>query len=359
MTDPHHLERLDQGVDAWNAWRRDDPDARPDLAGADLARRNLRGIDLARANLRGATLDRATLVRACLDAADLRRTGLARATLREATLVHANLREATLHHAELRGARLDGADLSLASFRSASLQNARLRQATLRRSDFLGATLTGSDLSGARLAETGFADTSLKSAYGLASCRHLAPSTVDHRTLERSGGLPRPFLEGCGVPGALIDEYLRETGAETSTCFISYSAADETLARRLRGDLETRGIGCFLACDDMLAGDKILECVQREIAGRERMLLILSAASVASEWVEREVKHGLYEEQRRRATVLMPLTVDDAIEHTSEAWALTLRIDREIDDWHDWNEPSTYRVKLQRLITALTTDRDW
>jgi hypothetical protein len=34
MPNPDHLKALQQGVDAWNAWRK--PDITPDLGGADL-----------------------------------------------------------------------------------------------------------------------------------------------------------------------------------------------------------------------------------------------------------------------------------------------------------------------------------
>ena len=45
MADPAHLALLDQGVDAWNAARRQAGDL-PDLEGADLSGRLLAGIEL-------------------------------------------------------------------------------------------------------------------------------------------------------------------------------------------------------------------------------------------------------------------------------------------------------------------------
>ena len=40
MANPEHLAKLKEGVEAWNQWRRDFPDVRPFLNGADL-----RGVD--------------------------------------------------------------------------------------------------------------------------------------------------------------------------------------------------------------------------------------------------------------------------------------------------------------------------
>ena len=41
MANDDHIAQLRKGVDAWNAWRDENPDIRPDLAGADLHSANL------------------------------------------------------------------------------------------------------------------------------------------------------------------------------------------------------------------------------------------------------------------------------------------------------------------------------
>ena len=72
MANEEHVARLKQGVDAWNAWRREPPDARPDLHGADLHGADLRGAHLMLANLSGAILRGAASVWAL----GLKRSGL-------------------------------------------------------------------------------------------------------------------------------------------------------------------------------------------------------------------------------------------------------------------------------------------
>src|SRR5215510_11219760 len=74
MANDEHVALLKQGVDAWNAWRRYNPDIRPDLSEA-----NLSGADLRRAHLYGANLTRADLSEADLSGADLRRADLSEA----------------------------------------------------------------------------------------------------------------------------------------------------------------------------------------------------------------------------------------------------------------------------------------
>lgn len=63
MADEEHVALLKQGVDAWNAWRDENPDVSPDLSRTDLARANLRKANLVRAKLYGSDLARANLSR--------------------------------------------------------------------------------------------------------------------------------------------------------------------------------------------------------------------------------------------------------------------------------------------------------
>ena len=66
-----HLEKLREGVEAWNAWRAENPEIRPDLIDAYLNGANLIGAKLIGANLRGANLIGADLNGANLNGADL------------------------------------------------------------------------------------------------------------------------------------------------------------------------------------------------------------------------------------------------------------------------------------------------
>jgi uncharacterized protein YjbI with pentapeptide repeats len=61
MANDDHTAQLMRGVPAWNAWRDENPDIRPDLNGADLSQANLSEADLRGADLRGADLSGANL----------------------------------------------------------------------------------------------------------------------------------------------------------------------------------------------------------------------------------------------------------------------------------------------------------
>src|SRR5215831_10849453 len=67
MANQEQLERLRQGANVWNAWRKEqDPNFHPDLSGADLSGANLGGADLTGARLSDANLSVARLMGADL-----------------------------------------------------------------------------------------------------------------------------------------------------------------------------------------------------------------------------------------------------------------------------------------------------
>src|SRR3954470_10188672 len=91
MANEEHVALLKQGVDAWNAWRRENPNVSPDLsranlAEADLSKEKLLRADLSEVNLLGVNLRGADLFRA-----DLFRASLLRSDLSKANLCGANL----------------------------------------------------------------------------------------------------------------------------------------------------------------------------------------------------------------------------------------------------------------------------
>src|SRR5262245_10390514 len=96
MANDEHVALLKQGVDAWNAWRRYNPDIRPDLSEANLSGADLRRAHLYGANLTGADLSGADLSEAGLSGADLSGADLSKADLSEAPLVSADLTGADL-----------------------------------------------------------------------------------------------------------------------------------------------------------------------------------------------------------------------------------------------------------------------
>ena len=74
------------------------------------------------------------------------------------------------------------------------------------------------------------------------------------------------------------------------SCFISYSSKDDAFAKRLYADLQSNHVRCWFAPEDLKIGDRIRTGIDEAIRVHDKLLLILSKSSVASGWVEREVK---------------------------------------------------------------------
>jgi len=344
MANPEHLQNLQHGVEAWNVWREQNEVIRPNLAKA-----NLGGADLG-----GANLDRANLAEADLGGANLGWAYLHEATLTGINFTRANLVQAYLGWATLTGATLDEAN-------------------------FTGATLAGANLIQGRLFETVFSNTDLTAVRGLETCQHHGPSTLDHRTLAKSGPLPLAFLRGCGLsdweieatkllqpgltPIQINDIVYRIYGLRADpliqfySCFISYASQDHVFVERLHGDLQNKGVRCWFAYEDMKIGDRIRDTIEQQIRLRQKLLIILSAASIASAWVEDEVEAALEEERvsPERRTVLVPIKIDSAVEDTNRAWARTIKRTRHIGDFTHWADNDAYQEALARLLRDLST----
>jgi hypothetical protein len=150
MANSEQLQKLNEGVDAWNQWRKRNPYVNIDFQDANLYEHDLQKVDLSNAFLLQATLTGAYLMEAVLTKASMDRVDL-----EDANLSKANLAEAQLSNGNLRAARLCGANL----------RNADLRNANLTDADFADANLSGANLSGATLVETNLEGANLSGCF--------------------------------------------------------------------------------------------------------------------------------------------------------------------------------------------------
>ena len=360
MADPEQSGRLRSGTEAWNAWRRQAPDRRVDLSwtnlqladvsGALLSGANLSNANLLGADLRGAILSKSNLSGALLSGANLSRADLSKAILHGADLTEVDLSAANLSGADLSGANLSEADLSRTNLGAADLSEADLSRALLSR-----ANLDGADLCRSRFLATIVSDVDLSGCKNLAAIHHVGPSSIDIHTLQRSGTLPLAFLRGVGLPDTLI-EYLPSLlnqAIQHYSCFISYSSQDDAFAHRLHADLQDKGVRCWFAPEDMKIGAKIRDTIDNAIRLRDKVLLVLSETSIASDWVEDEVDKAFEEERHRGGVVLFPVRLDDTVMETKEAWAAKLRRSRNIGDFRAWKEHDAYQAALKRVLRDL------
>ena len=306
MAIQEHIEILLQGVDTWNKWRRKNLDLYPDFSGA--------------------------------------------------LLIVADLSGANLSNADFGNAILSGAN-----FRGSNLKGANLSGAKLSETDFSGADMDGANLSKAEMSRTTFGNIDLSVVKGLEAVDHRGPSTIGIDTIYHSNGkIPETFLKGAGVSDTFIT-YIRSLigqPIEYYSCFISYSSKDNVFAERLYADLQSKNVRCWFAPEDMKIGDKIRPRIDEAIRIHDKLLLVLSAQSVESDWVEKEVETAFEKEEQQKRLVLFPIRLDDAVlcTTTTQAWAADIRRTRHIGDFRKWKQHDDYQKALNRLLRDLKAE---
>jgi uncharacterized protein YjbI with pentapeptide repeats len=352
MSNTEHLAILKQGVTVWNEWRETHQKFQPDLRESELA-----GARLSGANLCGVDLVLTDLTNADLSYANFQWAHLSRAILEGADLQRATLHDVDLKRTKLQKANLGFSWLSSASFSGADLCDAILRGAQIGSVDFSGADLTGTDFTDAALDGATFANVDLSQVKGLETVTFQGPSTIGIDTVYLSkGNIPEIFLRGAGVPEDLIT-YMRSLVGkpiEFYSCFISYSSKDHEFAERLHADLQSKGVRCWFAPEDLKIGDKFRTRIEESIRLYDKLMVVLSENSIQSSWVEEEVEAALEKErQHSGTTVLFPIRLDDAVMETKQAWAASLRRTRHIGEFNDWKNHDRYKKAFDRLLRDL------
>jgi hypothetical protein len=319
MANPEHLTILEQGVEKWNQWRKETPDTTPELTWADLSRARLNKINLSNTDL-----------------------------------TSADMFAAVLSEADLSGAKLSGTNLSWANLSNVNFSGAMLNAAKLN-----GANLNEADFSHAEVGYTTFGENDLRVVKGLDKIRHIGPSTIGIDTLFKSGGrIPEFFLRSCGVPEQFITYIPSLVGQAIQyySCFISYSSRDQAFADRLYADLQSRGVRCWFAPEDMKIGDRFRIQIDESIRVHEKLLLILSENSVASDWVEKEVETAMEKERESRKPALFPVRLDDSVNAIKSGWAADVRRTRHIGDFSKWKSHDEYEKVFERLLRDLRVE---
>lgn len=329
MAKNEELELLLRGVDAWNDWRANTPELKPDLSMADL-----RGAHLPKANFFRTNLHGANLLGASLTGANFRA---------------ANLSNAYLIGAHLMGAALSGANLSWTDMFRADLQSA----------NFFGAILTHTNLTEAKLGYTIFANSDLRTVRGLDTITHRGPSAISIEAVYLSNGsIPENFLRGVGVPDDFITFMRSLTGQaiEFYSCFISYSSKNHEFAERLHADLQDKGVRCWFAPEDLKIGDRIRLRIDESIRLHDKLLLVLSEESVKSQWVEQEVETALAREREQNRIVLFPIRLDESVMGVNSGWPWLIKNTRHIGDFSLWKDHDSYKDAFARLIRDLKAE---
>lgn len=190
---------------------------------------------------------------------------------------------------------------------------------------------------------------SLRLPTDLAGIQYMPVGRADSSNLLRSVA---PVAEGiarvAGNLGLRTDK--RE---DFYSCFISYSSADKDFAVKLHDDLQQVGVRTWLDAKEMSAGERILDQIDHSIQAHDKILVVLSRASIGSSWVEQEVRRASELERHRKEPVLFPIKLDDANLHAEATEALQKLRTRYILDFSEWQDTAQYRRSFSKLVRDL------
>ncbi len=280
--------------------------------------------------------------------------------------------------ANLSQADFTGANLIYADLRKANLRDTNFRRADLGYADFTGANLVGAifirailyktDLSRAGIGYTSFGGNDLSEVKGLDTVVHVGPSYVDTYTLlESQVKIPKSFLLGCGMPDGWIDYLPSLIGMldpwQHYSCFISHSSKDQTFADKLYHAMIEAKVRVWYAPEDMRGGRKSHEQIDQAIWHHDKLLIVLSAQSIDSEWVRLELRWARKKEIETGKRVLFPIrltSMDDirawkCLDDTGKDLAVEVG-EYHIPDFREWENDDAFAREFDRLIDDLKAD---
>jgi hypothetical protein len=280
--------------------------------------------------------------------------------------VQIDLSNTTFRDGILRSADLSNANLSNVHLIDAILEYTDLGFANLSNTTFNGVYLSNVILSGANLSNTiilsaFFGAVDLSTVKGLETVKHHAPSTIGIDTIIKSQGrIPENFLRNAGVPSSIIEQIPALIGSlkpiDYYSCFISYSSKDQAFAEQLYADLRIKDVSCWYDQEDMKIGDKIRPRIEETIRKYDKLLLVLSENSIASNWVAYEVERALNKEPQGIPNVLFPIRVDDAVMKSKAGWADDIKSTRHIGDFTRWKSHDDYQKAFTHLLRDLKAE---
>jgi hypothetical protein len=148
---------------------------------------------------------------------------------------------------------------------------------------------------------------------------------------------------------------------ETFTMWLVNRFGDAFIIAEDGSVLQARGVRCWFAPHDIQGGRKVHEQIDEAIRLYDKLLLILSDASMNSPWVKTEIANARAREQQEKRQMLFPVTLVpfDRI----RPWKLfdadtgidSAREIREyfIPDFSNWKDHGLYTAASERLVLDL------
>jgi len=88
--------------------------------------------------------------------------------------------------------------------------------------------------------------------------------------------------------------------------FVSYAHSDGRLANLTATALESKGLACFVAHDDITCGTEFIHSLQTELSQADIVLVIVSKESIGSCWVNQEIGYAV-----ASGALVLPMIIDE------------------------------------------------
>jgi hypothetical protein len=174
-----------------------------------------------------------------------------------------------------------------------------------------------------------------------------------------------------GKPNQTVQTADRQMESKQSTdsnmfhsCFISYSSADQDFVQYLYARLLEAGVKVWFAPEDIQGGKLMIDQVERAIRNYDKLLIVLSEASLESNWVKTELFNAREAEYKTGKRKLFPVRLVDF--DTLRAWKCfdcdggkdLAREVREyfIPDFSHWKEHDQFEASFARLLNDLKAE---
>ncbi|MDD3594815.1 toll/interleukin-1 receptor domain-containing protein [Sulfuricurvum sp.] len=93
--------------------------------------------------------------------------------------------------------------------------------------------------------------------------------------------------------------------------FISYSHSDKEFVDQFAAQLVKHHVNVWLDRWELNLGDSIIDKVQEAIEGSSALLVILSKASIESEWCKKEISSAFLKELEEKRVFVLPVLLED------------------------------------------------
>jgi hypothetical protein len=145
------------------------------------------------------------------------------------------------------------------------------------------------------------------------------------------------------------------------SCFISHSSKDQAFADRLHSRMVQEKLRVWYAPEDMRGGRKSIDQIDQAIRVHDKLLLVLSKASMASAWVLHEIRRAVEREKREKRQVLVPIGL--APWKNIKAWSafdadLGKDLAKVVREYHipafsKWKDHDSFEAGFARLLEDL------